>query len=165
MSFISWQYLIFLPIVFLLYWRLSGKKRLLLLLAASYLFYAGWDVRFLALVMATTVIDFLCALSIDGERTPSRWVLLLALAPAAWTAGVSSVAAGQPHLPPGHGPGRGPGAPLVCGPRAAVGLGRERGAAAIFSSSASACVSPSSDFSNISASSSNRPGRSFKPRV
>ena len=86
MSFISWQYLIFLPVVFLLYWKLSGKKRLLLLLAASYLFYAGWDVRFLALVMATTVIDFLCGLSIDGERTPSRWVLLLALAPAAWTA-------------------------------------------------------------------------------
>ena len=86
MSFISWQYLIFLPIVFLLYWRLSGKKRLLLLLAASYLFYAGWDVRFLALVMATTVIDFLCALSIDGEKTPPRKVLLLALAPAAWTA-------------------------------------------------------------------------------
>ena len=86
MSFISWQYLIFLPIVFLLYWRLSGKKRLLLLLAVSYLFYAGWDVRFLALVMATTVIDFLCGLSIDGEKTPARKVLLLALAPAAWTA-------------------------------------------------------------------------------
>jgi alginate O-acetyltransferase complex protein AlgI len=85
MSFISWQYLLFLPLIFLLYWTLSGRKRLLLLLAASYVFYACWDVRFLALVMATTVIDFLCGLSLDGKRTRPSLVLLLALAPAAWT--------------------------------------------------------------------------------
>lgn len=85
MSFVSWQYLLFLPFIFLLYWTLSGQKRLVLLLLASYLFYAGWDVRFLALVLSTTVIDFLCALSIDGYRTPARWALVLALAPAAWT--------------------------------------------------------------------------------
>jgi alginate O-acetyltransferase complex protein AlgI len=84
MSFISWQYLLFLPLIFLLYWVLSGRKRLLLLLAASYVFYGCWDVRFLALVLATTVIDFLCGLSIDGKRTPPLQALLLALAPAAW---------------------------------------------------------------------------------
>ena len=66
MSFISWQYLFFLPLIFILYWTLSGRTRLLLLLAASYVFYAFWDVRFLALVLATTVIDFLCGLAIDG---------------------------------------------------------------------------------------------------
>jgi alginate O-acetyltransferase complex protein AlgI len=85
MSFISWQYFLFLPLIFLLYWTLSGRKRLLLLLAASYVFYAGWDVRFLALVLATTVIDFLCGLSIDGKRPAPVQALLLALAPAAWT--------------------------------------------------------------------------------
>ena len=84
MSFISWQYLLFLPLIFLLYWVLSGRKRLLLLLAASYVFYGCWDVRFLALVLATTVIDFLCGLSIDGKRTAPLQALLLALAPAAW---------------------------------------------------------------------------------
>ena len=73
MSFISWQYLLFLPLIFLLYWLLSGRPRLLLLLVASYVFYGCWDVRFLALVLATTVIDFLCGLSLDGKRTaPSR---------------------------------------------------------------------------------------------
>ena len=51
MSFISWQYLLFLPLFFLLYWTLSGKRRLLLLVAASYVFYAFWDVRFLALAL------------------------------------------------------------------------------------------------------------------
>ena len=84
MSFISWQYLLFLPLIFILYWVLSGRKRLLLLLAASYVFYGCWDVRFLALVLATTVIDFLCGLSIDGKRTAPFQALLLALAPAAW---------------------------------------------------------------------------------
>lgn len=85
MSFISWQYLLFLPLIFILYWVLSGRQRLLLLLAASYVFYGCWDVRFLALVLATTGIDFLCGLSIDGKRTPAFQALLLSLAPAAWT--------------------------------------------------------------------------------
>ncbi len=85
MSFISWQYLLFHPLIFILYWSLSGRKRLLLLLAASYVFYAGWDVRFLALVLSTTVIDYLCGLSLDGHRTPRLTALLLSLAPAAWT--------------------------------------------------------------------------------
>ncbi len=85
MSFISWQYLLFLPFVFILYWHLSGQKRLLLLLAASYFFYAGWDVRFLALVLSTTVIDFLCGLAIGEKRTAPLTALLLSLAPAAWT--------------------------------------------------------------------------------
>ena len=85
MSFISWQYLLFLPLFFVLYWTLSGKRRLLLLVAASYVFYAFWDVRFLALVMTTTVVDFLCGLSLGGHRTAPFKVLFLSLAPAAWT--------------------------------------------------------------------------------
>lgn len=89
MSFITWQYLLFLPLVLLLYWQLPGRWRLALLLAASYFFYACWDVRFLALVMSTTVIDFVCALSVEGKKTGTGWVLLLALLPAAWLSGCS----------------------------------------------------------------------------
>jgi alginate O-acetyltransferase complex protein AlgI len=87
MSFISWQYLIFLPLIILLYWQLPHKGRLLLLLAGSYFFYGCWDVRFLALVLATTCIDYVAALSVDGQRTPPGRVLLLALIPAAWISG------------------------------------------------------------------------------
>ena len=85
MSFISWQYLLFLPLFFILYWTLSGRRRLLLLVAGSYFFYAFWDVRFLALVMTTTAVDFLCGLSLGGHRPAPFKVLLLSLAPAAWT--------------------------------------------------------------------------------
>ncbi len=84
MSFITWQYFLFLPVIFLAYWRLPGRARLPLLLAASYFFYACWDVRFLALVFTTTVIDYLCGLSIGGLRIGRAWTLLLALLPAAW---------------------------------------------------------------------------------
>ena len=84
MSFISWQYLIFLPAIILVYWSLPARWRLPLLLAASYFFYGFWDVRFLALVLATTVIDFTCGLSIGGQRPGAPRALLLALLPAIW---------------------------------------------------------------------------------
>ena len=87
MSFISWQYFIFLPIVIGLYWLLPARRRLLLLLAASYFFYGCWDVRFLALVLATTVIDYNCGLSIAGQKKAPWQVLGLALLPAAWLLG------------------------------------------------------------------------------
>ena len=116
MSFISWQYLLFLPFIFILYWTLSGRKRLLLLLAASYFFYAGWDVRFLALVLSTTVIDFLCGLSLDGKRTAPGY----GAAPVSDAGGLDRrllpVPAGGRDFPRGHGPGRGPRPHLLCDP-------------------------------------------------
>lgn len=87
MSFISWQYLLFLPLILGLYWWLSPRWRLGLLLAGSYFFYACWDVRFLALVLATTVIDYICGLSISGKKPATYKVLLLVFLPAAWSTG------------------------------------------------------------------------------
>lgn len=87
MSFISWQYFIFLPVIIISYWLLPARRRLLLLLAASYFFYGCWDVRFLALVLATTVIDYNCGLAIAGRKQGPSQVLVLALLPAAWCLG------------------------------------------------------------------------------
>ena len=87
MSFISWQYFIFLPIIIISYWLLPARRRLLLLLAGSYFFYGCWDVRFLALVLATTVIDYNCGLAIAGQKKGPWQVLGLALLPAAWCLG------------------------------------------------------------------------------
>jgi alginate O-acetyltransferase complex protein AlgI len=99
MSFISWQYFIFLPVIIISYWLLPARRRLLLLLAGSYFFYACWDIRFLALVLATTVIDYNCGLAIAGRKKGPWQALGLSLLPAAWclgcyvwlpTAGISS---------------------------------------------------------------------------
>ncbi len=61
MLFNSISFAIFLPIVFALYWLL-GKEKLkaqnVLLLVASYFFYACWDWRFLFLLIFSTVLDY-----------------------------------------------------------------------------------------------------------
>ena len=80
MLFNSFEYLIFLPIVFLLYWfvfdyALSKCKHQLLLqnlfiVVASYIFYGWWDWRFLILIAITTVLSFLSGIGI--EKAPTR---------------------------------------------------------------------------------------------
>ncbi len=67
MLFNSPEFAIFFLIIFFAYWSL--RKRLTpqnhLLLVASYVFYGWWDVRFLFLIVLTTVIDYCAALLID----------------------------------------------------------------------------------------------------
>ncbi len=67
MFFNSVNFAIFLPIVFLLYWFVVNKNLKLqniLLLAASYFFYACWDWRFLFLLLFSTGLDFYTGLKI-----------------------------------------------------------------------------------------------------
>lgn len=60
MIFNSFQYLLFLPAVFLLYWLVFKKLRWqnLFLLLASYFFYACWDWKFLFLIIFTTACSY-----------------------------------------------------------------------------------------------------------
>jgi D-alanyl-lipoteichoic acid acyltransferase DltB (MBOAT superfamily) len=84
MSFVSWQYALFLPLVFLIYWRLPWRGRICLLVFASYFFYGFWDARFLALLLTSTTIDFYCGLAMSGSRTPLTKVILTACLPVVW---------------------------------------------------------------------------------
>jgi alginate O-acetyltransferase complex protein AlgI len=60
MLFNSFTFLIFLPLVFILYWSFKSHHRIqnIILLLASYLFYAWWDYRFLGLIIASTLVDY-----------------------------------------------------------------------------------------------------------
>ncbi len=60
MLFNSFEFAIFFPIVFVLYWLTAAHKtpRNVLLLLASYLFYGWWDWRFLLLIMISSLVDF-----------------------------------------------------------------------------------------------------------
>lgn len=87
MSFTSWQYALFLPLVVLLYWPLPRLGRMALLLVASYFFYGMWDLRFLALLMASTAIDFFCARSLVGLRENRFKLVLTTLTPLLWLGG------------------------------------------------------------------------------
>lgn len=73
MLFNSISFALFLPIVFLVYWWLRGKRRFsqnIWLLLASYYFYGSWDWRFLGLLAFTSLVDFLVGLRI--QRAPRR---------------------------------------------------------------------------------------------
>jgi alginate O-acetyltransferase complex protein AlgI len=61
MLFNSFEFLIFLPVVFALYWFVfnrSFKLQNSLILIASYVFYGWWNWRFLGLLLLSTLIDY-----------------------------------------------------------------------------------------------------------
>jgi alginate O-acetyltransferase complex protein AlgI len=76
MLFNSIPFLIFLPIVFVLYWfvfRKNLKAQNILLLVASYFFYASWDYRFLFLLMFSTMLDYVTGIKMgEAETAKSR---------------------------------------------------------------------------------------------
>jgi alginate O-acetyltransferase complex protein AlgI len=82
MQFNSLQYIIFLPIVFVLYYLLNHKYRWFLLLAASYLFYA-WlmQIHLLIILFAITVFTYYLGnyLSTKQNETSRRRILIFGL--------------------------------------------------------------------------------------
>ncbi len=82
MLFNSIPFLIFLPVVFILYWGLfqrSLKLQNIFLLLASYLFYGWWDYRFLALIAASTLVDFFIGIYLKKTSNEAKRKILLSL--------------------------------------------------------------------------------------
>jgi len=82
MLFNSLNFAIFLPIVFILYWHFAGKNiriQNILLLVASYFFYACWDYRFLFLLIFSTLLDFYTGIKMSeaqSEKSKKTWFWL-----------------------------------------------------------------------------------------
>lgn len=74
MDFNSFEYLIFLPVVFLLYWFLfrTVRWRNLFLVAASYVFYGWWDWRFLGLIIFSTLSGYVSGQMIGAANNGGR---------------------------------------------------------------------------------------------
>ena len=70
MSFNSFEYFLFLPTVFLLYWFVFKRQKLqnLLLVVVSYFFYGWWDSRFLILIAFTSLCSYLTGILIWKMR-------------------------------------------------------------------------------------------------
>lgn len=83
MLFNSLQFLVFLPLVYILYWFVF-KKHLkyqnILVIVASYVFYGWWDWRFLFLILFSTVLDFYVGQqifkNIDNRKKAKYWLWL-----------------------------------------------------------------------------------------
>ena len=82
MLFNSIEYLIFLPIIFIVYWKYfnkSEKYQNSLLLIASYFFYSWWDYRFLSLIIISTIVDYIVGIKIHNSsqiKYKKRWLTL-----------------------------------------------------------------------------------------
>jgi D-alanyl-lipoteichoic acid acyltransferase DltB (MBOAT superfamily) len=77
----SITFAIFLVIVLATYWMLRFRGQNILLLVASWVFYAFWDWRFLGLLIFQSLIDFIAGLAIgnsDDEKFRKR-VLIAAI--------------------------------------------------------------------------------------
>ncbi|KAA6318887.1 Peptidoglycan O-acetyltransferase [termite gut metagenome] len=79
MLFNSFEFLLFLPVVFILYWfvfkRLSRQN--LFVVAASYFFYGWWDWRFLILIAFTSFCSYYSGILLEkagSKRTKQKWV-------------------------------------------------------------------------------------------
>ena len=79
MLFNSIGYLIFLPVVLLVYYAIPRKVSHLWLLAASYFFYMCWNPVYSLLMLSSTVITYSCGLLVeraDNKRKKKAAVLL-----------------------------------------------------------------------------------------
>lgn len=73
MLFNSFEFILFLPIVFVLYWFVFRKRRWqnLLIVIASYVFYGWWNWRFLLLIALTSACSYASGLLLEhyeGQR-------------------------------------------------------------------------------------------------
>ena len=75
MLFNSLSFAIFLPVVFFLYWFVTNKDykmQNILLLVASYFFYACWDYRFLFLLIFSTVLDYFTGIKMSEAASKNK---------------------------------------------------------------------------------------------
>jgi D-alanyl-lipoteichoic acid acyltransferase DltB (MBOAT superfamily) len=83
MLFNSFEFFLFLPVVFLLYWFVVNKSlkwQNALVLAASYFFYGWWSWAFMALLMASTLLDYLYGFGVAAtDRKKAKLFLWLSI--------------------------------------------------------------------------------------
>ena len=75
MLFNSFEFLVFLPIVFLLYWFVFRERKWqnLLVVIVSYIFYGWWDWRFLFLIALTSFFSYASGLLLERYEGHRSW--------------------------------------------------------------------------------------------
>ena len=69
MLFNSLQFLIFFPVVVCVYFLIPNRIKYLWLLAASYYFYMCWNIKYVLLLLASTVVTYFSGLLMDKARS------------------------------------------------------------------------------------------------
>ncbi|MBE6894342.1 MAG: MBOAT family protein [Ruminococcaceae bacterium] len=71
MLFNSIDFMIFFPVVTLIYFVIPNKVKYLWLLAASYYFYMCWNAKYALLILFSTIITYLSGILIESVKTKS----------------------------------------------------------------------------------------------
>jgi len=71
MLFNSLSFLYFFCVVVIVFFSLPHRYRWVLLLAASYFFYAYWKLEYLVLIVFSTLVDYAVALKMEKASTPA----------------------------------------------------------------------------------------------
>lgn len=79
MLFNSISFLLFFPIVCILYWVLPNKYRNALLLLASYYFYMSWEPLYAVLIIFTSISTWICAIMIDKTEDKKKHYITLCI--------------------------------------------------------------------------------------
>ncbi len=78
MLFNSFAYLLFFPVVCIIYYIIPHKVRWMFLLVTSYFFYMNWQPIYAILILLSTIITYGCAFQIDkAGKEKNRKILLL----------------------------------------------------------------------------------------
>jgi alginate O-acetyltransferase complex protein AlgI len=85
MLFNSFDFAVFLPIVYIFYWSVLKQNcnfQNAFVLFASYVFYGWWDWRFLGLIALSSGVNFTIGIKIGSSQLPSvrkvyLWVSIL----------------------------------------------------------------------------------------
>ena len=79
MLFNSLDFAFFLPIVFILYWFVTGNLKLqnFIIVASSYVFYSWWDWRFLSLILLSTMVDYAVGIGLSNQKDKRKRKMLL----------------------------------------------------------------------------------------
>ncbi|MBS3132143.1 MBOAT family protein [Candidatus Woesearchaeota archaeon] len=79
MLFNSLHFLVFFPIVTLIYFSIPHRFRWTLLLVSSYYFYMSWKAEYVILIIISTLIDYIAAIKIRGTDSIRKKRLFLSL--------------------------------------------------------------------------------------
>ena len=83
MLFNSFDFFVFLPSIFILYWFVFNKSKAtqnILLLIASYFFYSYWSWKFMLLLLLSTALDFLYGFGVaNANRGKAKLFLLFSV--------------------------------------------------------------------------------------
>ena len=79
MLFNTIDYVIFLPVVIIVYYLIPFRFRWIFLLAASYYFYMSWKVEYIFLILFSTLVDYIAGLKmgkLPDKKSRRPWLIL-----------------------------------------------------------------------------------------